>query len=119
MLAALLSVSLPTFLIHTPLRLVSFARLSALLQRPKQRPTTEFGKLPSRKAGSTAKSASSSEKTSAVSWADTNTWHGVGPREDDWGEQYAGLSMPAIFVLDTDTGSVVRVSPEKDERSFG
>ena len=118
MLAALLSLNLPTFLIHTPLRLVSFARLSALLQHPKQRPAAEFGQLPSRKAALTARSASSSEKTSAVFWADTKTWHGVGPREDDWGERFVGLSMPAIFVLDADTGSVVRVSPEKDEQSF-
>ena len=93
------------------------------MQRPTKRTIPEWGKLPSRaptKPNKATGDAAEKEepKKKALAWADTKTWKGVGPIEEDWGEQYAGLRLPTVFVLHVDTGAVVRVSPDKDEKSY-
>lgn len=46
-------------------------------------------------------------------------WRGKGAFQEDWGEQRDGLSPPAIFIMDVDSGSIEALSGLPDDCSCG
>ena len=82
-------------------------RVAYVAEAPPSVSTPEWGKelLPLPLAGHAAGTESAVEAATAAPRA----WRGLGPHDDDWGEQLTGCRSPAVFVLDIAAAALLPV----------